>query len=155
MFLKRLLRYTHTLNIPGNVLFRSQNKQGRLTLIHTLKLFQFIAKTATCIRVVPHSLRNVHLSHLQIVSVGTRLEYGSTAGNGTSYKKSKGWRRVVTVCSHPHSLRVQFALSLVCRVLFWKPVGSLDYHRNILRSWFCRIRRATRYPRRWTRVILC
>ena len=45
----------------------------RLALIHTLKLFQFVAKTSTCIPVVPHSLRNVCLSHILIVSVDTLL----------------------------------------------------------------------------------
>ena len=42
---------------------------GRLALIHTLKLFQVAAKTATCIPVVPPSLRIIRLIHLTIVSV--------------------------------------------------------------------------------------
>ena len=62
----------------------------------------------------------------------------------------------MTVCSHPHSLRAQFALSPLstCRAHFWKPLGSLDYHRNILPSWFSRKKQATRYPRRWIRGML-
>ena len=104
----------------------------RLALIHTLKLFQFVAMTVTCIPGVPHSLRNVRLSPLLVVSVDTLLVQGNTAGNWTSYKKLKGWRKVVTFCSHLHSLRVQFALSPLptCRVHVWKTLGSLDYHRN-------------------------
>ena len=42
---------------------------GRLALIHPLKLFQFAAKTATSIPVVPPSLRNIRLIHLTVVSV--------------------------------------------------------------------------------------
>ena len=103
-----------------------------LALIHTLKLFQSVTKTAPCIPVVQHSLRNVRLSHVLVVSVGSLLAQGDIAGNWTSYKKLKGWRKVVTVCSHPHSLRVQFASSPLPtgRVHFRKPLGSLDYHRN-------------------------
>ena len=46
----------------------------RLALNYMLKLFQFVAKTATRTPVVPHSLRDVRLSHLLVVSVGTLQE---------------------------------------------------------------------------------
>ena len=92
-----------------------------------------------------------------VAQVGTLLVSGNTAGTGTSYKKLMGWRKVVTVGSHPHSFRVQFALSPLptCRVHFWKPLGSLDNHSNILTRWFRRNTQATRYPRWWARGILC
>ena len=45
---------------------------GRLALIRTPKLPQFAAKTATCIPVVPPSLRSVRLIHLSVVSVVSR-----------------------------------------------------------------------------------
>ena len=59
--------YSHS-KTYGNVLLRS----GRLALIHTLKRFQFVAKTATCITVVPPILQNVRLTHLPVVSVVSR-----------------------------------------------------------------------------------
>ena len=59
---------------PFVISFSEQTgSESRLALIHTLTLFQFTAKTATCIPVVPHSLRNGRLSHLLVVSVGTLL----------------------------------------------------------------------------------
>ena len=41
----------------------------------------------------------------------------------------------MAVCSHPHKLQAQFALSPLpkCRAHFCKPLGYLDYPRNTLR----------------------
>ena len=66
MFLERMFRYIPTLK--HHALLRL----GRLALIRTLKLFQFAAKTATNIPVVPPSLWNVRLIHLLAVSVDSR-----------------------------------------------------------------------------------
>ena len=66
MFLERILIYIPT--FKHHVLLRL----GRLAVIPTLKLFQFAAKTATCIAVAPPSLRNVRLIHLPAVSVVSR-----------------------------------------------------------------------------------
>lgn len=52
-----------------------QNEQGHRpsgtrSLAHVLSV---VAKTATCIALVPLSLRHLRLSHLLVISVGTRL----------------------------------------------------------------------------------
>ena len=49
----------------SSTIYYYQNKQGHIPS-GTLKLFQFIAKAATCIPVVPHNLRNGRLSHVLV-----------------------------------------------------------------------------------------
>lgn len=75
-------------------------KERRLANVDTLKLCQFDTKTATCTPVVPHSLQHARLNHLLVTSVGALVVYGNTAGHSTSKNMLKGWRRVLTVCSH-------------------------------------------------------
>ena len=73
MSLERMLKCTHTPKLHVFFVLRPNRAIGRLTLIHKRKLFQFVAKAATCIPGVPHSLWNVRLDHLLVVSVGPIL----------------------------------------------------------------------------------
>lgn len=104
--------------------------EGRLALMRDTRLFSFIANTASFNLVLAHNQRKVRLIHLPVFSVGTRLVYGITADNGTSYKKLKAWRTFAHIPAVSGFYFYDSGLR-TCHVHLWKPHGSLYCHRNI------------------------